>query len=128
MCLEVFPVVHEDWFLDEVRRVLAPGGVLVAVVSNRSSYRTWLWRARRRGTDRDDNELPMYSRTYSSWRRYLLDRGFAMVHEEGLCWMPFSRESNSRLIRPLTALERVVGLRMLVRVSPWICVVLQRPV
>jgi SAM-dependent methyltransferase len=125
LCLEVFQVVHEDWFLDEVDRVLAPGGVLVAVVSNRTSHRRWLWRFKRKDPD-PRARLPMYSRSYRSWRRYLEDRGFVVDQEEGVGWMPFPRESNSRLVAPLTTLERLLGLRHLVTLSPWICVVIRR--
>ena len=63
LCYEVFTLVHERWFLDEVARVLAPGGVFVAVVSNRSSYRRFLWEAANRGrSEADIAGLPMYSR------------------------------------------------------------------
>ena len=127
LCLEVFAVVHEDWFLDEVARVLAPGGVVVAVVSNRHSYRRYLWRvARRHRPSTSDDALPMYSRSYRSWRKHLEQAGFDRVYERGACWLPFSRQSNSKLIRPLSKLERLLGLRRLPAVSPWICVAMQR--
>jgi SAM-dependent methyltransferase len=127
LCLEVFAVVHEDWFLDEVARVLAPGGVVVAVVSNRNSYRRYLWRAaRRHGPSTSDDALPMYSRSYRSWRQRLEQAGFRRVYERGACWLPFSRRSNSSLIPPLSKLELILGLRRMTSISPWICVAMQR--
>jgi hypothetical protein len=98
----------------------------VAVVSNRHSHRRWLWRATRRRAGSHERELPMYSRSYRSWRCALEERGFDACHEEGMCWMPFSRESNSRWIGPMTTAERVLGLRKLRVASPWVGVVMRR--
>ena len=119
LCFEVAEVVHEDWFLDEVARVLAPGGVFACVMLNRASYRLllWAWRNRR------GNEVPHYVRSYRDWRRSLRARGFTIDRETGMCWMPFGRQSNSKLIAPLITLERTLGLRHLPSISPWVCVV-----
>ena len=127
LCYEVFTVVHERWFLDEVARVLAPGGVFVAVVSNRSSHRRFLWEAANRGRPEEDiNGLPMYSRTYGSWRQQLRDNGFVTVAEEGFCWMPFSRQSDSHLVEPLNKVERILNLQHLPTLSPWVCAVMAK--
>ena len=127
LCFEVFWVVHERWFLEEVARVLAPGGVCVAVVSNRASHRRFLWQvANRPRSNVDTANPPMYSRSYRSWRHQLREHGFVPISEEGLCWMPFSRQSNARLVTPLNELERVLGLRRVPMLSPWICSVMQR--
>ena len=129
LCLEVFEVVHEQWFVDEVARVVEPGGVIVVTVSNATSYRRvpfWL-RTRLAGSRRSDRVYSaMYSVPYRSWRQRLRSHGFNFVFEEGICWAPFSRESNSVLIPAATALERIVGLRRLPVVSPWVVAVAQR--
>lgn len=79
-----------------------------------------------RGSVIPESELPMYSRSYRSWRAALKRLGFETVHEAGLCWMPFSRESNSRLIGPAIALEKLLGLSRLPSLSPWISVVMSK--
>jgi SAM-dependent methyltransferase len=128
LCYEVFPIVHESWLLAEVARVIAPGGIFLAVVSNRTSYRRWLWQARNRvsGRDEQQSEPDMYCRSYRSWRAELLNLGFEAVSEEGFCWMPFSRESDSRLIPVTTHMEKMVGLRRVVQFSPWIVAAMRR--
>ena len=58
--------------------------------------------------------------SYPVWKKDLQYRGFHMIHEEGICWFPFGRESNSRLIPLCTSLESRLGMRRLPGVSPWI--------
>jgi hypothetical protein len=68
----------------------------------------------------------LYKVPYGKWKDRLSTIGFEIVHEEGMCWLPFSRESNSLLIPPLTQLERYVGLRRFTKFSPWIAVVARK--
>jgi hypothetical protein len=63
---------------------------------------------------------------YPRWRRRLRALGFDMVSEEGICWAPFHRLSDSRFVPFLTRLEQRLGLRRLPSVSPWIVFVAQR--
>lgn len=116
LCIEVHEVLEADWFKDEAVRVLEAGGLLVGVCQNRSSIRgtikTWF---PKRG-----DSFPHYKNSYSDWRRSMVRRGFSFVQEEGICWMPFSRFSNSRLVPAATLVERALGLRRLVRYSPWV--------
>jgi hypothetical protein len=94
VCIEVLPVAHSDWFSDEAHRVLTPGGRLVTVAWNRSSLRGRLADAfshiRHRGPH------PYCQPPYRAWRRDLLASGFRVDSEQGLCWFPFGRASNSR--------------------------------
>lgn len=116
-CMEVFQVSGQDWFADEVLRVLEPGGTLVSVFNNRSSLRGLFGRIKHRLNLRDYDP---YHRSWDDWQAALSLRGLRIVHAEGLCWFPFSRLSNSPLTPAVARIERTLGLTRLVRWSPWI--------
>ncbi len=129
LCIEVLPVAQSDWFLSEASRVLRPRGALVTMVSNRLSVRGYAYRvfsafdAERK---QFRNESGIYSTTYRSWRKRSTNAGFEVIHEEGLCWLPFSRESNSPLIPALTRLEQSLGLRRLTALSPSVILIARK--
>jgi SAM-dependent methyltransferase len=123
---EVRPVIESEWFVSEARRVLAPGGMLVCSYWNRRSIRGAVFRAlslvesaRKRGRART---FDAYYRgaPYSTFRSTLRAHGFRIEREEGICWFPFRRSSNSALIPAAVATERLLGLRRLPTVSPWV--------
>jgi SAM-dependent methyltransferase len=123
LCIEVNPVMPESvWFIDEACRVLRPGGMIVGTFLNLLSYRGLIAHFTapfRGGAD-------YFKFLYPVWRRKLRTRGFTFVHEEGFCWFPFRRASNSALIPALTAAEEYFGLRNVVSLSPWIVFVAQK--
>lgn len=124
-CIEVHPVTHAAWFPAEVVRVLRPGGVLVTVAWNRMSARGLAAEAvsrLRTGAGHD-----YYGTSYRRWRAGLVDAGIEILSEEGLCWMPFGRRSDSPLVPAAVALERILGLGRRPRLSPWVVVVARRP-
>ncbi len=129
LCVEVLPVAQSDWFLNEASRVLRLGGVLVTVVSNSLSVRGVAYRI---FTTFDGerkqfrNESGIYSTTYRSLRMRMTVAGFEVVREEGMCWLPFSRESNSPLIPLLTNLEQSLGLRHVTVFSPLVIVIARK--
>jgi len=123
LCIEVAPVTDSSWFLPEAARVLRAGGLLSVVVWNRDSLRAWV-HARRNRSRREDGEF--YNTPYSSWRRGLGDAGFQLEREEGFCWGPFHRASNSPLIPLSSRFERLLGLHRLTAFSPWIAVVARK--
>lgn len=129
LCVEVFHVVHARWFLTEAARVLRPGGVLVGVTTNSRSLRGLGYRAMS-GIDRERKkfleESQTYTRSYRDWKRQIASEGFRLKYEEGFCWLPFGRESNSRWVPFATGLERRLGLRRLISASPWIVFIAQR--
>ena len=112
LCLEVAPVIQSDWFINEGFRVLRERGLIVGVFWNRLSLRGLFVRAR------GDSEH--YKHAYTSWKRDLSKRGFHIEYEEGYCWFPFHRTSDSRYIPFFTRLEKGFGLRKLTSLSPWI--------
>ena len=64
--------------------------------------------------------MNLYKGPYTKWKRRVGEAGFQMVREEGLCWAPFGRSSNSRLIPIATKIEAMLGLRRLISYSPWV--------
>jgi SAM-dependent methyltransferase len=125
ICIEVRAVVHSDWFLPEVRRVLVPGGRLVTVTWNRTSARGMFATAMSRR--RDGIPHPHYQVPYRKWRRRLVSAGLQVEAEQGLCWFPFSRASDSRLVPVGAAVERRLGLSGLPSLSPWVLVTAGAP-
>ncbi len=123
LCIEVTAVAEAEWFLPEAARVLRPGGLLVSMITNRTSARGFAYRAMT-AFDHDRKEFSgesgIYSKSYRSMERRLNYAGFEVVYREGMCWLPFSRESNSPLVPVLTSMERTLGLRKLPALSPWV--------
>ena len=116
LCIEVPPVMQADWFVREASRVLQNDGILVGVFMNRLSFRgiyVHMSSFFKRGYD-------YYKLIYPSWRMQLLCRGYSMCYEEGFCWFPFNRTSNSVLVPYFVRLEKWLGLHKLVFISPWI--------
>jgi len=121
LCIEVAPVIFSDWFLPEARRVLKDNGVLLSVVWNKTSIRALLSRICP-SSDPDS----FYKRSYREWKRGLLQSGFRSVRDRGMCWAPFGRSSNSALIPLFTSLEAVLGMRRIIRFSPWVVSIAQK--
>jgi len=122
LCIEVPPVMDSDWFVPESARVLQRGGLLVAVCWNLLSGRGLFCRAR--AALRHDGDY--YRTAYLTWRRSVKRSGFRVLREEGFCWFPYRRNSNSAFVRLATTLERRLGLRKLTPLSPWVVAVLQK--
>lgn len=122
LCIEVAPVMQADWFVGEASRVLHHEGVMVGVFLNRLSFRGLFSHLRASFT----GEYDFYRFSYPSWRMQLLRSGYSMLYEEGFCWFPLGRTSNSIFIPYLVRLEKALGLRKLPLVSPWIIFVAQK--
>jgi SAM-dependent methyltransferase len=122
LCIEVPTVIASDWFMEEAWRVLRPEGLLVGVFENKLSLRGYA----RHLIARVKNEYDYYNTIYGRWRKRLFRQGFKMIYEEGICWFPFSRTSDSPLVPVFTKLEQYLGLRRLVKVSPWIVFIAQK--
>jgi SAM-dependent methyltransferase len=124
LCIGVFAVMPSAWFLKEAARVLRPGGLLVGEFNNKCSVRGGLKHALHRA--RRSAGFDYYSTCYKSWKAGLRSKGFGIIQEEGMCWMPFSRSSDSWLIDPLVAMERKMGLTRVPDVSPWVVFVARK--
>jgi hypothetical protein len=122
ICIEVPPVIESDWFLAEARRVLTDNGVLVGVFWNKLSWRALAVRAKTALFGGKE----FYRFMWLSWKKKLCAQGFELMSEEGFCWSPFTRESNSALVPAFSTLERLIGLNRLAALSPWIVFVARK--
>ncbi len=116
LCIEVFQVVSNDWFISEASRLVKPKGHVVGVFNNKLSWRGYIQHHRAIAR----NSFDYYSTPYYQWRREFRRAGFRMLREEELCWFPFSRSSDSPLVPACTSIESRIGLRRLAAISPWI--------
>jgi SAM-dependent methyltransferase len=115
LAIEVHELVEQEWFMAEVSRVLQANGMFVGVFQNKHSWRAILnWKSKLTGS------MYHYTAGYASWKRRIKARGFQVLREEGICWMPFGRMSNSKLIPVATFMEKMLYLRQMTSVSPWI--------
>jgi len=115
LCIEVGAVIQADWFINEAFRVLKNDGIIVGVFLNLLSFRGLFAHMKASFTGSYNH----YKIAYPSWRRNLLNRGFFMLYEEGYCWFPFSRISNSVFVPYFARLEKILGLHKLASISPW---------
>jgi SAM-dependent methyltransferase len=123
---EVPRVTSSPWFASEAARVLERGGVLVCTISNPTSIRAAVYRAWTL-VSKSRRQWPVYEGPpFQHVERDLEAHGFNLLLKEGLGWAPFSRRSESRLIPCFTRLEKVIGLRRLVRFSPFVILAARR--
>jgi SAM-dependent methyltransferase len=123
LCIEVEQVMHADWFIDEVFRVLQKGGMFVGVFFNALSYKGLIYRSvpSFRASVRARNTYWYgYPLSYPVWRKRLRDRGFTLIQEEGYGWLPYRSDNNSVFVPVAAQIERYLGLRKLVSLSPMI--------
>lgn len=121
---EVPEVTEAAWFPAEARRVLRQDAILVFSYHNSQSLRGLAYRVARKlqGLWRG-NRLKSYyynGPAYDNLRRTLVNLGFEFVREEGFCWFPFGRRSNSPLVALAVRVESLLGLRRVASVSPWV--------
>ena len=121
LCVEVFSVMPTDWFAAEAFRVLQPNGLIVGVFNNKLSWRGYLHHL----THSYRGVFDYYGNSYLHWKRRFQQIGFNIKYEEGLCWLPFSRNSDFAFLDFLTSLEYKTGLQSLPALSPWIVFIAQ---
>lgn len=115
LAIEVHELVEQDWFVNELNRVLLDGGIFVGVFQNKHS-----WRAIMNLKSMINGTMHQYTAGYLPWKHKITALGFEILREEGICWMPFGRMSDSSLVPLATRLERALGLRKWTTISPWI--------
>jgi ubiquinone/menaquinone biosynthesis C-methylase UbiE len=126
LCIEVDPVSSSDWFIGEAARVLATGGILVMTLLNKTSLRSVFHRFHRTGDGHNPKPRPPYKNSYGSFKKRLLGAGFRVIDEQGCCWCPFPRESNSALVPFFVQLETCLGFRQFPALSPWVLISAQK--
>jgi SAM-dependent methyltransferase len=121
VCIEVPELTVSSWFYEECGRVLKPGGLLLVTINNGRSWKG-LVAALRRGKYRMKTGSSMYGSSLPELAARLRSSGLRVEEAQGFNWLPFPRVAGSPLIPPLAALERLLGLRRLPGVSPWVIV------
>ncbi len=126
LCVEVGPVIHTDWAVREFARVLKPGGKLVGVCWNRTSWRGFLYH--RIAFVRSAGSHPMwgYPIRYEHFRRQMKVLGFRFEKELGYAWGPFRRTSNSPMVSIWSLFERLSGLQHFISWAPMVAFVAER--
>ena len=122
LCIEVPPAIQAKWFPYETFRVLQKDGLIVGVFWNRFSLRGLIAHIKSIFTGSFD----YYKFSYLFWKKRVQCGGFTFIHEEGYCWFPFSRTSNSAMVPFFVSLEGFLGLRKLPLISPWVVFVAQK--
>jgi SAM-dependent methyltransferase len=118
----------EEWFREECARVLRPGGSVLMTVYNASSYKG-LWTrisSRLRGEKAPAWAGLYYRMSLGEQLRLWTVAGFEPRKMRGFYWSPLPRGSESRWVAASAALERLLGLRALTGVSPWVLVELRK--
>ena len=125
LVIEVVPVNHSEWFYKEASRILTPDGIVVGVLTNKNSWRGFLFNKSRQRNEIRQNELS-YLHSYGFWKRQIRKLNFHFIYERGYCLGPFQRNSNSIFIPLFIFLERIFLLHTLLFLSPWIIFILKK--
>ncbi len=111
--VEVLDYIPElEQALQECKRTLKPDAPCILSFGNKSSVKAKLKAMRGKP----------YRHSYSKVSKCLAKTGFTVKNKLGYSWLPFGRTSQSKLVRVLAGLERFLGLRRLVRFSPWVII------
>jgi ubiquinone/menaquinone biosynthesis C-methylase UbiE len=111
--VELIDIVHElQYVIEEIGRILKDGTSLFLSFGNKSSLKGKLksWRGK------------PYYHSYRKVVTELEKAGFTIITRQGFNWLPFNRTSNSRLIPFMAKMEKLMGLRRVVRFSPWVMI------
>lgn len=109
-------------FKAECARVVEPGGSVIVTMQNSNSYKRLLRRLRAWITRTSDEswEDVYYTTSFAEQRREWEANGFEFVRGCGFSWAPFTRSSDSVWISTASVIERLLGLRNLLAISPWV--------
>ncbi|MCW3995372.1 MAG: class I SAM-dependent methyltransferase [Candidatus Bathyarchaeota archaeon] len=124
---EVFDVIFMIEVLDyipemnlafsECKRTMKPNADCVLSFGNKSSIKAKLRAMRGKS----------YRHSYREAVQSLRETGFTIKRRVGYSWLPFGRTSQSSLVPVLAGIERGLGLRRVVRFSPWVIIHITKP-
>jgi ubiquinone/menaquinone biosynthesis C-methylase UbiE len=118
LMIEVLDYIPElEIAFGEVFGILKPMGSLVFSFGNTSSAKSRFRKLQGRS----------YKHGYREVMNALNKAGFKIKNKTGYNWLPFGRTSENTLIPLLGNVERVLGLRKIPRLSPWVLVHAYRP-
>jgi ubiquinone/menaquinone biosynthesis C-methylase UbiE len=106
--LDYIPQLEEA--LSESFRILKQDGPFVLSFGNQSSLKAKLRGLRGKS----------YTHSYGNVMKCLFNTGFQLRGKLGYSWLPFGRMSDSRFVPFVAGMERLLGLRRVPRLSPWI--------
>jgi 2-polyprenyl-3-methyl-5-hydroxy-6-metoxy-1,4-benzoquinol methylase len=111
LMIEVLDYISEaDEVFKECHRTLKLDGLLVFSFGNKSSFKQKLRAMRGKS----------YTHSYGRIMRWLSAAGFAVTRKMGFNWGLFGRTSESRLVPLSTGVEKLLGLRRIPSLSPWV--------
>jgi len=111
--VEVLDYIPElDQAFGECHRTLKPDATLIVSFGNKSSLKSKL------------RELSgkSYQHSYRKIIQSLTETGFSVKRKTGYNWLLFGRMSENPLIPFIAKMERLVGLRRISSLSPWVIV------
>lgn len=117
VAIQCFEFLVHGQFLQECRRVLRSGGMLVFDAINRHSYK-WLIK----GQMGRALHLPSANLSWPELERALTGASFDIQRVRGYNWVPFIRESDSGLVWATAFLEEMLRLDRFPAISPKILV------
>lgn len=121
IAIQTLEYIDYQLFFQECNRLMKNGGLLIFDAINRSSYKWYLKKLSGRSLDTPSSNLSA---------REILGAGtannFEIQEVHGYNWVPFVRESNNMMIKPLAEVERRLHLRKYYRISPKILVALRK--
>lgn len=117
VAIQFFEYVDHQQFLHELNRVLRNGGLLIIEALNRHSYKWPLKKLLSRGVT-----LPSASLSCREMLPEITAHGFDVQAISGYNWVPFMRESNSRLVGIAALIEQMLRLDRYYSISPKILV------
>jgi hypothetical protein len=118
----------QDWFRKECARALRPDGAVLMTIYNALSYKGLMTRLadRLRRRERPAWAGLYYQMSLREQLRRWKTAGFEPARALGFYWSPLPRNSDSRWVVPCAVFERLLGLRKLVGLSPWVLVELRK--
>jgi SAM-dependent methyltransferase len=124
---EVFDIVFMVEVLDYIpeieqamldcKRTLKPNASCIISFGNKSSLKAKMRAMRGKS----------YRHSYGHIVGCLYKAGFTLRSKLGYSWLPLGRTSQNRLVGVLAGVERVFGLRRIVRYSPWVMIHITKP-
>lgn len=113
--LDYIPELQEAFL--ECKRTLKANASSILSFGNKSSFKAKLKSIKGKS----------YRHNYPEVMQCLSETGFTINKKTGYSWLPFGRTSQSKLVPILAGVERFLGLRRIVRFSPWVIMHVTKP-
>ena len=109
--IEVLDYISEiELALKDAKRTLKPNAHSIISFGNKNSIKAKMKAVQGKS----------YRHSYTEFMRSLSKVGFNINDKLGYSWLPLSRTSQSSFISILATMEKIFGLRRIVRYSPWV--------